>query len=131
MTDVPALRAAIAGLISFAAGQEQVVLAAASQTEPGDPSCWAALPLIAHVAIAEQGETGDETEDESARQKRQAALLANWETVLGQLADGFGAVRRQFQWSHIARQPRWFQGKNEIRAETPLLGSSGPPPPGA
>ena len=48
MTEVPALRAAIAGLISFAAGQEQVVLAAAAQTEPGDPSCWAALPLIAH-----------------------------------------------------------------------------------
>ena len=48
MTDVPALRAAIAGLISFAAGQEQVVLAAAPQPEPGDSSCWAALPLIAH-----------------------------------------------------------------------------------
>jgi len=48
MTGVPALRAAIAGLISFAAGQEQVVLAAAPQAEPGDPSCWAALPLIAH-----------------------------------------------------------------------------------
>src|ERR1700739_770814 len=48
MTDVPRLLAAIAGLISFAAGQEQVVLAAAPQAEPGDPSCWAALPLIAH-----------------------------------------------------------------------------------
>jgi hypothetical protein len=48
MTDVPALRAAIAGLISFAAGQEQVLLAAAPQGESGSPSCWAALPLIAH-----------------------------------------------------------------------------------
>jgi hypothetical protein len=48
MTDLPALRAAIAGLISFAAGQEQVVLAAAPQGEQGNPSCWAALPLIAH-----------------------------------------------------------------------------------
>jgi hypothetical protein len=48
MTDVPALRAAIAGLTSFAAGQEQVVLAAAPQGEQGDPSCWAALPLVAH-----------------------------------------------------------------------------------
>ena len=48
MTDLPALRAAIAGLISFAAGQEQVVLAAAPQGEQGDPSCWAALPLVAH-----------------------------------------------------------------------------------
>jgi hypothetical protein len=48
MTDVPALRAAIAGLIGFAAGQEQVLLAAAPPGEQGDPSCWAALPLIAH-----------------------------------------------------------------------------------
>jgi len=48
MTDVPALRAAIAGLTSFAVGQEQVVLAAAPQGEQGDPSCWAALPLVAH-----------------------------------------------------------------------------------
>ncbi len=48
MTDVPALRAAIAGLIGFAAGQEQVLLAAAPQGEEGGPSCWAALPLIAH-----------------------------------------------------------------------------------
>jgi hypothetical protein len=48
MTDVRALRAAIAGLISFAAGQEQVVLAATAQGEQGDPSCWAALPLVAH-----------------------------------------------------------------------------------
>jgi hypothetical protein len=48
MTDVPALRSAIAGLIGFAAGEEQVLLAAAPQAEAGDPSCWAALPLIAH-----------------------------------------------------------------------------------
>ena len=48
MTDVPALRSAIAGLVSFAAGQEQVLLATAPQAEAGDPACWAALPLIAH-----------------------------------------------------------------------------------
>jgi hypothetical protein len=48
MTDVPALRAAIAALIGFAAGEEQVLLAAAPQDEAGDPSWWAALPLIAH-----------------------------------------------------------------------------------
>ncbi|HXB47868.1 MAG TPA: hypothetical protein VNW50_08905 [Streptosporangiaceae bacterium] len=48
MTDVPVLRAAIAGLIGFAAGQEQVLLAAAPLGEPGNPSCWGALPLIAH-----------------------------------------------------------------------------------
>ncbi|HUB42293.1 MAG TPA: hypothetical protein VMA72_25860 [Streptosporangiaceae bacterium] len=48
MTDVPALRAAIAGLIGFAAGQEQVLLAAAPAGESGSPACWAALPLVAH-----------------------------------------------------------------------------------
>jgi hypothetical protein len=48
MTDLAALRAAIAGLIGFAAGQEQVLLASAPRGEVGDPSCWAALPLIAH-----------------------------------------------------------------------------------
>jgi len=48
MTDIPALRAAIAGLIGFAASQEQVLLAAAPQGEEGGPSCWAAVPLIAH-----------------------------------------------------------------------------------
>ena len=48
MTNVPALRAAIAGLISFASGQEQVLLAATPQGESGSLSCWAALPLIAH-----------------------------------------------------------------------------------
>jgi hypothetical protein len=48
MTDIASLRAAIAGLISFAAGEEQVLLAAAPQDEAGSPSCWPALPVIAH-----------------------------------------------------------------------------------
>lgn len=48
MTDIAALRAGIAGLIGFAAGEEQVLLAAAPHDEAGTPSCWAALPLIAH-----------------------------------------------------------------------------------
>jgi hypothetical protein len=48
MSEVRALRAAIAGLIAFAASQEQVLLAAADPDEAGSPSCWAALPLIAH-----------------------------------------------------------------------------------
>lgn len=48
MTDVTGLRAAIAGLTGFAAGQEQVLLAAAPRGEQGDQTCWAALPLVAH-----------------------------------------------------------------------------------
>jgi hypothetical protein len=42
------LRAAVAGLAAFAAAQEQTVLAAAPDDEDGHPSCWAALPLVAH-----------------------------------------------------------------------------------
>ncbi len=48
MTDIPALRAAIAGMIGFSASSEQVLLAAAPPAETGGPSCWAALPLVAH-----------------------------------------------------------------------------------
>jgi hypothetical protein len=48
MTDVTELRAAIAGLIGFAAGQEQVLLAAAPRGEQGDPACWGSGPLVAH-----------------------------------------------------------------------------------
>ena len=36
------------GLAGFAAVQEQLLVAGAQQAEPGDASCWAALPLIAH-----------------------------------------------------------------------------------
>jgi hypothetical protein len=48
MTDIASLRAAIAGLIAFAAGEEQVLLAAAPQDEAGSSSCWAGLPAVAH-----------------------------------------------------------------------------------
>ncbi len=48
MIAVPALRAAVTGLAAFAAGQEQVLLASAPPAEAGHPSCWAAVPLIAH-----------------------------------------------------------------------------------
>jgi len=42
------LRGAIIGLLGFAAAEEQMLLAAAPAGEPGDPACWAALPVIAH-----------------------------------------------------------------------------------
>jgi tetratricopeptide (TPR) repeat protein len=44
----PDLRAAVAGLLGFAATQEQVLLAACSLAETGSPANWAAAPLIAH-----------------------------------------------------------------------------------
>jgi uncharacterized protein (TIGR00255 family) len=56
--------------------------------EIGDQYETAPPRLDGLLAIRGVIETGDETEDESARQKRQAAVLANWETVLGQLAEG-------------------------------------------
>ncbi len=42
------LRAAIIGLLGFAAAQEQILLATCPADEPGDPACWAAVPLVAH-----------------------------------------------------------------------------------
>ncbi len=48
MTGAQELRSAITGLVGFAAAEEQMLLAAAPAAEPGDPRCWAALPLIAH-----------------------------------------------------------------------------------
>lgn len=42
------LRAAITGLLGFAAGEEQALLAQALPAEQGSPQNWAALPVIAH-----------------------------------------------------------------------------------
>jgi hypothetical protein len=46
--DVSKLRAAVTGLTGFAAGHEQVLLAAAPEGAAGSPTRWAALPLVAH-----------------------------------------------------------------------------------
>ena len=48
MTSAEELRAVMSALVGFAAVQEQLLLAGAQQAEPGDASCWAALPLVAH-----------------------------------------------------------------------------------
>jgi hypothetical protein len=42
------LRAALTGLLSFAAASEQVLLASAPAGETGTAGCWAAVPLVAH-----------------------------------------------------------------------------------
>ncbi len=44
------MRTAVIGLVSFAAGEEQMLLAAASEdgAGPGSPGRWAAAPLVAH-----------------------------------------------------------------------------------
>lgn len=42
------LRSVIIGLLSFAAAEEQILLAASDPAEPGDATRWAAVPLVAH-----------------------------------------------------------------------------------
>ena len=48
MSDTRPLRAAVAGLLSFAAAEEQALLAATAEGEGGSPDNWAAAPLVAH-----------------------------------------------------------------------------------
>jgi tetratricopeptide (TPR) repeat protein len=47
---VAQLRAAVTGLLEFAASHEQDLLASLDAAEDGGPQCWAAVPLIAHNA---------------------------------------------------------------------------------
>ena len=48
MGDTRPLRAAVAGLLSFAAAEEQALLLATPGSEEGSPDRWAAAPLVAH-----------------------------------------------------------------------------------
>ena len=48
MTGGSDLRSVIIGLLSFAAAEEQILLATSDPDEPGDAANWAAVPLIAH-----------------------------------------------------------------------------------
>jgi len=50
MTATTRLRAAIAGLIRWAATEEEMLLADTPAREQGSPDRWAALPLVAHNA---------------------------------------------------------------------------------
>jgi hypothetical protein len=48
VSDTRPLRAAVAGLLSFAAAEEQALLLATPGSEEGSPDRWAAVPLVAH-----------------------------------------------------------------------------------
>ncbi len=51
MTDTTELRTALAGLLNFAAAEEQALLAAAAfclDYDRGSPDRWAAVPVVAH-----------------------------------------------------------------------------------
>jgi hypothetical protein len=60
------LRATIIGLLGFAAAEERMLLAASADGEPGDPGCWAAVPVVAH-----------NTEFKHQQVQRLDAILAN------------------------------------------------------
>jgi tetratricopeptide (TPR) repeat protein len=50
MTGAGAVRAAVIGLVSFAAAEEQMLLAAAGPADAaGSPQRWAAAPVVAHI----------------------------------------------------------------------------------
>jgi tetratricopeptide (TPR) repeat protein len=84
MTSTAELRAVMTGLAGFAAVQEQLLLAGARQAEPGDASCWAALPTVAHnTEFARQQvqrlraiRSGQEPPEFEAADHRSAALYA-------------------------------------------------------
>jgi hypothetical protein len=73
------LRRAVTGLLSFAAAEEQALLAAAGFAEPGEdpggPDHWAAVPLVAH---------NNQFKDQQAERLR--AVLA------GQVPPAFGEI---------------------------------------
>ena len=48
VTEVAALRAAVVGLLGFAAAEEEMLLTADSSA--GTPQAWGAVPLLAHIA---------------------------------------------------------------------------------
>jgi hypothetical protein len=48
VSDTRPLRAAVAGLLGFAAAEEQALLFTSVEAEKGSPDRWAAAPLVAH-----------------------------------------------------------------------------------
>jgi hypothetical protein len=69
------LRAAIIGLLGFAAAEERTLLAVSADGEAGDAGCWAAAPLVAH-----------NTEFKHQQVRRLDAILA------GQVPPDFGEI---------------------------------------
>jgi uncharacterized protein (TIGR00255 family) len=77
-----------AGATGVKVNREALAAVLAAAREVADGYETAPPRLDGLLAIRGVIETGDETEDESQREKRQAAHLANWEKVLSQLAAG-------------------------------------------
>jgi tetratricopeptide (TPR) repeat protein len=89
VNDVPDLRGALAGLIDFAAGEEEALLelvAAAGPEEDGSPQRWAAAPLVAHNTEFKQ------------QQLQRLDAIGNGETppVFAEINHGSEAVYRHY-----------------------------------
>jgi hypothetical protein len=129
MTDIGHLRTAVAGLIGLAATQEQQLLAVAPDREVGSPSCWAAVPLIAHntefrrqqvqrLTAIEGGQTPPEFGDVDHESAQLYATLAagpkvtageqSWQ-VAGHLIAGVAALSAA-DLTDPARNP-WLRGR--------------------
>jgi hypothetical protein len=129
MTDVTRLRASVIGLIGLAAAQEQQVLAAPADPEPGSPDRWAAVPLVAHntefrrqqvrrLTAVERGTAPPEFAEPDHRSARLYASLAarpassvrrdSWRTA-GQLITGVATVSAA-DLLDPARNP-WLRGR--------------------
>jgi tetratricopeptide (TPR) repeat protein len=106
MTGAAELRGIMTGLTGFAAVQEQLLLAAAEQAEPGDASCWAALPLVAHAT-------------EFARQQVQRLRAIR----SGQAPPEFAAVdhRSAGLYAELSAQPADSVGRDSWRVSGELL----------
>jgi hypothetical protein len=123
------LRAALAGLLGFAAAREQILLAAAPAGETGTADCWAAVPLVAHIAEFRQQQVrrlaaiqGREVPPEFgevdhrsattyqgyAGQPAAAAAAAGWRTA-GDLIGGLAAAADD-DLLDPARNP-WLRGR--------------------
>ncbi|HTS97605.1 MAG TPA: tetratricopeptide repeat protein [Streptosporangiaceae bacterium] len=129
MTGLGKLRAAVVGLVGFAAAQEQVLLAASPPGETGGPRRWAAAPLVAHNtefkrqqvrrldAIAsggvppEFGEIDHASEAVYRGYAAQAAdrVAADSRRVTGQLIEGLSALSDE-DLNDPSRHP-WLRGR--------------------
>jgi hypothetical protein len=116
-------------LTGFAASEEQVLLASAPQGESGNPSCWAALPLVAHntefrrqqvqrlravrsgqapPAFAEVDHRSPDLYAELSAQPADAVSRDSWR-VTGELIEELGSVS-QADLLEPGRNP-WLRGR--------------------
>jgi hypothetical protein len=110
MTGAAEARQVIIGLLEFALAEERMLLAVSDAAEPGDPRCWAALPLIAH-----------NTEFKEQQVQRLAAIRAG--AAIPQFAEVDHALPQTYQ--AYAAQPAALVASDCARVTGDLLGGVG------